>query len=164
MLCPQRGFLAKSSDSAVEDQLEIKESEMKEDHMFSYLVMLLIVITAPLAASAQFVDNGEYVEVAKGTKLCSNIILNKSKGMVEPGRIYWRVMSHVRANGTQSVTAFALETVYDRKSGETTIVEHLYDEDYATFFKREPEHKGMLVMVSPRDGRYDAIVEVCKRK
>jgi hypothetical protein len=70
----------------------------------------------------------------------------------------------VRPNGTQTVTAIEYETVYDRKSGDTTITEHRYDQDYATFFKRDPEHKGMLLMVSPEDGRVQAIVEVCKKK
>jgi hypothetical protein len=53
---------------------------------------------------------------------------------------------------------------YDRQSGETTIKECRYDENYATFYKRDPEHKGMLVMVSPHDGRVQAIVEVCQKR
>jgi hypothetical protein len=32
------------------------------------------------------------------------------------------------------------------------------------FFKRDPEHKGMLLMISPQDGRVEAIVEMCKKK
>lgn len=132
--------------------------------MFRYLLVLPIVLGLSASGFAQFVDKGEYVEVAKGTKLCSNIILEKSKGAFEPGKLFWRVTSNVRANGTQSVATFVLETMYDRKSGETTIKERRYDEDYATFFKRDPEHKGMLLMVSPQDGRIEAIVEVCKKK
>ncbi|HLZ33555.1 MAG TPA: hypothetical protein VKP13_06035 [Nitrospira sp.] len=132
--------------------------------MFMYLVVLSIVIGLPASGFAQFVDKGEYVEVAKGTKLCANLILEKSKGALDPGKVYWRVTSNVRANGTQTIAAFVLETMYDRKSGETTIKESRYDEDYATFFKRDPDHKGMLLMVSPQDGRVEAIVEVCKKK
>jgi hypothetical protein len=132
--------------------------------MFRYLLVFPIVIGLSTSGFAQFADKGDYVEVAKGTKLCSNIILEKSKGAFEPGKLFWRVTSNVRANGTQSVATFVLETMYDRKSGETTIKERRYDEDYATFFKRDPEHKGMLLMVSPQDGRSEAIVEVCKKK
>jgi hypothetical protein len=40
-------------------------------------------------------------------------------------------------------------------------VENPYDEDFATFFKRAPEHKGMLQMISPQDGTVQAIVEIC---
>ena len=70
----------------------------------------------------------------------------------------------MRSNGTQSVTAFVQEEVYDTKSGDTSIKETLYREDYATFFKRDPEHKGMLLMISPQDGRVEAIVEVCEKR
>ena len=132
--------------------------------MFMYLLVLAIVMGFPLSSFAEFVDKGEYVEVAKGTKLCSNVILEKSKGKLDPEKFFWRVTSSVRTNGTQTIAAFVLETVYDRQSGETTIKESRYDEDYATFFKRDPEHKGMLLMVSPQDGRVEAIVETCKKK
>ena len=70
----------------------------------------------------------------------------------------------MRANGTQTVAAFVLEALYDRKSGETTIKERRYDEDYATLFKRSQEHKGMVLMISPRDGRVEATVEICRKK
>jgi hypothetical protein len=136
----------------------------KEDHVFVWLLALTIVIGLPLSGFAQFVDKGEYVEVAKGTKLCPNVILEKSKGMLDPENVYWRVTSKVRANGTQTVVAVVLETQYDRKSGETTIKERQYDEDYATFFKRSPENKGMLLMISPQDGRVEATVEICGKK
>lgn len=136
----------------------------KEAHVFMCLVVLAIVIGLPLSGFAQFVDKGEYVEVAKGTKLCPNVILEKSKGMLDPENVYWRVTSKVRANGTQTVVAVVLETQYDRKSGETTIKERRYDEDYATFFKRSPENKGMLLMISPQDGRVEATVEICGKK
>jgi hypothetical protein len=132
--------------------------------MFTYLLVLAIVIGCPLSGFAQFVDKGEYVEVAKGTELCPNAILEKSKGMLDPENVYWRVTSKVRANGTQTVAAIVLESLYDRKSGETTIKERRYDEDYATFFKRSPEQKGMLLMISPKDGRVEATVEICRKK
>ena len=132
--------------------------------MFMYLLVLPIVMGFPLSSFAEFVDKGEYVEVAKGTKLCSNVILEKSKGKLDPEKFFWRVTSSAPTNGTQTIAAFVLETVYDRQSGETTIKESRYDEDYATFFKRDPEHKGMLLMVSPQDGRVEAIVETCKKK
>jgi hypothetical protein len=121
--------------------------------MFLYLLVLVIVVGYPLASFGQVVDKGEYVEMAKGMKLCSNAILEQSKRIFDPENVYWRVSSKVRANGTQTVAAFVIEALYDRKSGETTITEHRYDEDYATFFKRSPEHKGMFLMISPKDGR-----------
>ena len=132
--------------------------------MVLYRLVLPIVLGWPLSSFAQFVDKGEYVEVAKGTKLCANVILEKSKGKLDPEKFFWRVTSKVRANGTQTIAEFVLETMYDRKSGETTIKESRYDEDYATFFKRDSEHKGMLLMVSPQDGKVEAIVEMCKKK
>lgn len=132
--------------------------------MFMYLLVLPIVIGLPASGFAQFIDKDDYVEVKKGTTLCSNVRLEEAKGAFDPGKIFWRVTSNVRANGTQTVAAIEYETVYDRKSGETTIKERRYDEDYATFFKRDPEHKGMLLMISPQDGRVQAIVEVCQKR
>ena len=143
---------------------EVRELLTQQVCMFMYLLVLLIVMGFPFSSFAQFVDKGEYVEVAKGTKLCANVILEKSKGNMDPEKFFWRVTSNVRANGTQTIAAVVLETMYDRKSGETTIKESRYDEDYATFFKRDPEHKGMLLMVSPQDGRIEAVVEMCKKK
>jgi hypothetical protein len=131
--------------------------------MLMSLFLFLILIGFPLSAFAQFIDKGDYVEVKKGTMLCSNIKMEQAKGAFDPGKVFWRVTSNVRANGTQTVTAIEHETVYDRQSGETTIKERRYDEDYATLFKRDPEHKGMLLMVSPQDGRVQAIVEVCQK-
>ncbi|MDH5739895.1 MAG: hypothetical protein OEY77_06175 [Nitrospira sp.] len=131
--------------------------------MFVYLLVLAIVTGLPLSAFPQFVDKGEYVEVAKGTKLCPNVILAKSKGMLDPENLYWRVTSKARANGTQTVDAFVLENSYDRQSGDTTIEERR-DDNYATLFKRDLEHKGMLLMISPRDGEVQAIVEICGKK
>lgn len=132
--------------------------------MLMFLLLIPLALAFPPSSFAQFVDNGEYVEVAKGTRLCSNVMVDKSRGSLDAGKIFWRVTSNVRGNGTQAVAAFILETVYNRKSGDTTITESRYDEDYAALFKRDPEHKGMLQMVSPRDGTVEAIVEVCTKK
>ena len=132
--------------------------------MFMYLLLLPILIGFPMGGLAQFTDKGDKVEVEKGTKLCSNIAMETAKGSLDPSRVSWRVTSKMRSNGTQSVAAFVREKVYDSKSGDTRITESIYNEDYATFFKRDPEHKGMLLMISPQDGRVEAIVEVCKKK
>jgi len=71
----------------------------------------------------------------------------------------------MRANGTQTVSALVYERVYDRQSGDTTTVENAFpDEEFATFFKRAPEHNGMLQMISPQDGSVQAIVEICKKE
>jgi hypothetical protein len=132
--------------------------------MFMYLLVLPFVIGLPASGFAQFIDKGEYVEVKKGTTLCSNVTMEQAKGATDPGKVFWRVISNMRANGTQTVAAIEYETMYDRQSGETTSKERQYDTDFAMFFKRAPEHKGMLLMVSPRDGKVEAIVEVCKKK
>ena len=132
--------------------------------MFVYLLVFAIAIGSPMSGAAQFVDKGEYVEVAQGTKLCPNVILEKSKGRLDPEDVYWRVTSKVRANGTQTIATFVLEVLYDRKSGETTIKERRYDEDYAMLFKRSQEHKGMLLMISPKDGQVEATVEICEKR
>lgn len=129
-----------------------------------YLLVLPIVIGLPASGFAQFIDKGDYVEVKKGTTLCSNIKMEQAQGALDREKVFWRVTSNVRANGTQTVAAFVLETLYDRKSGETTIKERRYDEDYATLFKRAPEHKGMLLMISPQDGRVEPTVEICSKK
>ena len=132
--------------------------------MSRFLLVLVMVIGFPLSGSAQFVDRGEYVEVSKGVKLCFNADLDTLNRMHDPEKRFWRVTSKVRANGTQTVAAFVLESEYDRQSGDTTIQERQYDEGYATRFKRAVEHKGMLLMVSPRDGQVEATVEICKGK
>ncbi len=132
--------------------------------MFLSRLVLFIILGLPVPGFAQAVDKGDYVTLAKGTKLCTNVILDTAKGSLDPGRVFWRVTSQPRANGTQTVAAFVLESVYDRKSGDTTIKERRYDDDYATFFKRDPDHKGMFLMISPQDGGVEAIVEVCKNK
>ncbi len=132
--------------------------------MLVYLVVLAIVIGFPVSAFPQFMDKGEYVEVAKGTKLCPNVILESSKRMYDSENLYWRVTSKARVNDTQTVAVFIVEALYDRESGETRSKERQYDEDYATFFKRDAEHKGMRLIISPKDGRVEATVEVCRRK
>jgi len=132
--------------------------------MFMYLLLLPILIGFPMGGLAQFTDKGDKVEVDKGIKLCSNIAMEMAKGSLDPRRVSWRVTSKMRSNGTQTVAAFVHEKIYDSKSGDTRSKESLYQEDYATFFKRDPEHKGMLLMISPQDGRVEAIVEVCKKK
>jgi hypothetical protein len=133
-------------------------------HMLVSLLVMLIFIGFPLSSFAKFIDKGDHVEVPKGTQLCTNILMDKAKGSIDPGHVFWRVKSNMRSNGTQTVTAYIHEEVYDSKSGDTTIKESLYQDDYATFFKRDPEHKGMLLMVSPQNGRVEAIVEVCEKK
>ena len=132
--------------------------------MSLYLWVLAIVIGYPLAGFAQFMDKGEFVEVAKGTKLCPIANLEKSKYTFDRENVYWRVSSKVRANGTQTVAAFVREAQYDRVSGDTTFTERRYDEDYATFFKRSPENREMFLMISPKDGRVEATVEICGKK
>jgi hypothetical protein len=118
----------------------------------------------PLSGFAQFVDRGEYVEVAKGVKLCSYAVVGAKSGMLDSEKRFWRVTSMPRVNGTQTVEAFILESAYDRKSGETTIEARPYDEGYATRFKRVTEQTGILLMVSPRDGEVEATVEICGKK
>ena len=131
--------------------------------MYRFLLVLALVIGFPLSGFGQFVDRGEYVEVSKGVKLCFNAELDTLNRMLDPEKRFWRVTSKVRANGTQTVTAFVLEREYNRQSGETTVEERQYDEGYAIRFKRAVEHEGMLLMVSPRDGQVEAIVEICKK-
>lgn len=132
--------------------------------MVLYVLGFLIAAGVPAAVLAQFVDKGAYVEVAKGTKLCSNVVLETSRGKLDSGKVFWRVTSNTRANGTQTVTAFVLESAYDRKSGDTKLRETLYDEEYAVLFKWDPARKGMLLMISPQDGRVEATVERCPKR
>ena len=132
--------------------------------MFMLWFFLLILIGFPLSAFAQFIDKGNRVEVMKGTKLCSNVKMEQAEGSRDPVRVFWVVKSQMRSNGTQSVIALIQEDFYDTKSGDTSIKETVYQEAYATFFKRDPEHKGMLLMISPQDGSIEAVVEVCEKK
>jgi hypothetical protein len=127
------------------------------------LLVSAMVIGVPAAGLAQFIDRGDHVEVKKGTRLCSSIAVDGVRGTLNERLIFWRVKSPMRVNGTQTASALVYERVYDRQSGETTTVENAYpNEDFATFFKREPEHNEMLQMISPRDGNLQAIVEVCR--
>ena len=132
--------------------------------MLLYLLVLIIAGAVPAPAIAQFTDRGEYVEVTKGTKLCTNVVLETSKGVLDSGKVYWRVTTKARANGTQAVVSFIRESVYDRQTGDTTVQEHAYDEAYAVRFKRDPARTGMLLLISPQDGRVEATVEVCSHK
>ena len=128
---------------------------------FLSLLVTALIIAVPASGLAQFSDKGKYVEVKKGTRLCSSIAVDGVRGTLNQRPILWRVTSAMGANGTQTVSALVHETVYDRNSGDTTTVESSYDENFATFFKRAPQHKGMLQMISPQDGTVQAIVEIC---
>ena len=130
---------------------------------FLHLLVSAVIIGVPAAGLAQFNDKGDHVEVKKGTRLCSSIAVDGVRGTLNQRPIFWRVTSPIRANGTQTVSALVHETVYNRQSGDTTTVENPYDEDFATFFKRAPEHQGMLEMISPQDGKLQAIVEICRK-
>ena len=121
------------------------------------------LLAAPLSTSAQFVERGNWVEVVKGTRLCANLAMEQAKGALDPARIFWKVTSQRRSNGTQTVSAFVREQVYDRSSGDTKTREARYDEDYAVLFKRDPTHKEMVFLISPKDGHIEATVEVCKK-
>lgn len=131
--------------------------------MFRYPLVLAIVLGFPVSGFAQFVDRGEYVEVSKGVKLCSPAMMGAKSAILDSEKRFWRVTSKPRVNGTQTVEVFILESAYDRKSGETTIEARPYDDGYAIRFKRATEQKGMLLMVSPRDGEVEATVEICKK-
>ena len=131
--------------------------------IFRYVLVSAIVIAAPTAVLAHFNDKGDHVEVKKGTRLCSSIAVDGVRGTLNQRPIFWKVTSPIRLNGTQTVSALVHETVYNRQSGDTTTVENPYDEDFAIFFKRAPQHKGMLQMISPRDGSLQAIVQICQK-
>lgn len=132
--------------------------------MYKFAFIFLFLLGFPLSTFAQTVEKGDRVEVPKGTRLCSNLTMETSRGMLDPGRVFWRVTSKMRSNGTQTVTALVYEKNYDSKSGDTTIKETVYQEDFATFFKKDPAHEGMLLMISPQDGRVEAVVSVCEKK
>lgn len=124
---------------------------------------MVLAIGVPAAGLAQFSEKADRVEVKKGTRLCSSIAVAGIRGTFDQRRIFWTVTSPMRVNGTQTVSAFVQETVYDRKSGDTTTMEHAYNEDFATLFKRVPEYKGMFQMISPKDGSVEANVEICQK-
>ena len=128
-----------------------------------YLLVSAMVIGVPAAGLAQFRDKGDHVEVKKGTRLCSSIAVDAVRQTLNQRPIFWRVTSPIRANGTQTVSALVHETVYNRSSGDTTIIENPYEENFAVLFKSDPEHKDLLQMISPRDGSIQAIVEICPK-
>ena len=138
-------------------------------HLLRLLVVTMFVFPfygfgSPLFVFELIIDKGEHVEVVKGTRLCSNTAMEQVKGSLDPGRIFWKVTSQRRSNGTQTISAFTQEHVYDRLSGDMKIKEARYDEDYAIQFKKDPAHAGMVFLISPKDGRIEATVEVCVRK
>lgn len=117
--------------------------------MFRFLQLLVsaMVIGLPAAGLAQYSDKGDHAEVRKGTRLCSSIAVDGIPRTADLRRIFWRVTSPMRVNGTQTVSALVRETVYNRQSGDTTTVEDAYPDEN---FKRATEHKGMLQMQSAR--------------
>ena len=129
--------------------------------IFLQVLLAATVIGSPAAGLAQFRDKGDFIEVKKGTRLCSSIAGDGVRETLNRRPIFWRVTSRIRTNGTQTVSALVHETVYNRSSGDTTRVENPLEENFAVFFKRDPEHKGMLEMISPRDGSIQAIVGMC---
>jgi hypothetical protein len=52
--------------------------------MSLYILILGIMIGMPVTAFAQFEDRGEYVEVSKGARLCSNNSLDISSAFLDP--------------------------------------------------------------------------------
>jgi hypothetical protein len=121
-----------------------------------YLLCLAIVLGLPWSAFARTIDKGDTVEVKKGTQLCPHSELDAGH--------FWKVTSHVRLNHTQTVATFTHEKTYDAQSGDTRTEERLSQKSFAVFFKRDPQHAGLLLMVSPENGRVEAIVEDCGKK
>ena len=128
------------------------------------LGLSIATVGFPISGWTQVAGQGSYTEVPKGTRLCSEVALTQSSEVRGPGKVYWKVMSRPRGNGTQTVAAFVLETLYDRQSGDTTIRESRYDEAYASFFLRAPERQNIWLMISPEDGRVGATVGICPKK
>ena len=131
--------------------------------MSRYSFILAIVLGFPVSGFAQFMDRGEFVEVSKGVKLCSSSALGARSEILDSAKRFWRVTSKPRANGTQTVSAFTLESTYDRGSGDTKTQENPYEANYAMRFKRALDHTGVLSMISPQDGRVEATVEICRK-
>jgi hypothetical protein len=134
--------------------------------MFKFLQLFVFatVMGLPAAGFAQLSDKGDRVEVKNGTRLCSSFAVDGGSRTGDLRRIFWRVTSPMRVNGTQTVSALVRETVYNRQSGDTTTVENAYpDESLAIFFRRSSKHMGMLEMISPQDGSVQAIVEICQK-
>ncbi len=118
--------------------------------MLRYLLLFLVLIGFPVSGFAQFIDKGDYVEVKKQTKLCSNVERETKEGAEYPARAFWMVTSKMRANHTQAVESFTQEKLYDRESGETKVSERESRENYATFFKRDLDHKGCFSWLAPK--------------
>ena len=132
--------------------------------MVVFLVLLISTLGIPISGSAEVAVKRPYTEVAKGTRLCSDTDLDQSRAARDAGKIFWKVMSRPRVNGTQTVAAFVLETIYDRQSGDTKIRESRYDAEYAAFFRRDPERQGVWLMISPEDGKVEATVAICSKR
>jgi hypothetical protein len=132
--------------------------------MAVFLVLSISTLSLPISGSAEVAGKRPYIEVAKGTRLCADAALDQSRAARDAGKVFWKVMSRPRANGTQAVAAFVFETIYDRQSGDTIMRESRYDEDYAAFFMRDPERLGRWLMISPEDGRVEATVGICPKK
>ena len=73
------------------------------------MLVSAMIIGMPAAGLAQFSDKGKYVEVKKGTRLCSSIAVDGVRDTLNQRPIFWRVTSAIRANGTQSVSALVHE-------------------------------------------------------
>ena len=91
-----------------------------------HLLVSAMIIGVPAAGLAQFSDKGDHVEVKNGTRLCSSIAVDGVQRTVDQRRIFWRVRSPMRVNGTQTVSALVYESVYNRQSGDTTTVENAF--------------------------------------
>lgn len=127
------------------------------------LVLSIPTLGFPVAGMGASGSAGPYTEVAKGTRLCVDAGHNQFGGVRGSGKVFWKVMSRPRINGTQTVAAFVLETIYDPQSGDTNIRESRYDEAYALFFIRDPERQNIWLMISPKDGRVEATVGICQK-
>lgn len=108
--------------------------------MSRYSFILAIVLGFPVSGFAQFMDRGEFVEVSKGVKLCSSSALEARSEILDSAKRFWRVTSKPMANGAQTVSAFTLESTYDRESGEIKTQENPYVANYAMRFMRALEH------------------------
>ena len=88
--------------------------------IFQHLLVSAMLIGVPAAALAQFSDKGAHVEVKTGTRLCSSIAVSGVLRTVDQRRVFWRVTSPMRVNGTQTVSALVYERVYNRQSGDSS--------------------------------------------
>jgi hypothetical protein len=53
-----------------------------------FCLLSFYVLWSPPYVFAQILDKREHVEVVKGTRLCSNTIMELEKGTIDPGRIF----------------------------------------------------------------------------